>query len=266
MGATNVAKVFLNWPASGLTQREMLALVYMANISLDKDYPPVFFGDLQDLATAIGLSRGTASPESVRASVMKILSGLRKAGAIVSSGQARTGIRANYALALDLETTFEPVGKGRAIQWKPVKRSLRWVANSATQDANESAPSVAISATQPVAEKATQGVAKSATQPVANLATPRNTQGVPRNNWEENNRLLDASLEGREEIFAAANDDDFQSSTEDEYASARDHLQTLEDHGAKLLAAVEESNPDLSLTQRVIEAANLARQRKGKAA
>ncbi|PMQ19345.1 hypothetical protein CIK84_11635 [Glutamicibacter arilaitensis] len=77
---------------------------------------------------------------------------------------------------------------------------------------------------------------------------------------------MDASLEGREEIFAAANDDDFQSSTEDEYAAARDHLQTLEDHGAKLLAAVEESNPDLSLTQRVIEAANLARQRKGKAA
>ncbi|WP_426735574.1 hypothetical protein [Glutamicibacter sp. 2E12] len=265
MGATNVAKVFVNWPASGLTQRELLALVYMANISLDKDCPPVFFGDLQDMATAIGLSRGTANPESVRASVMKILSGLRKAGAIVSSGQARTGIRANYALSLDLETTFEPVGKGRSVQWKPVKRSLPWVANSATQNEAKPASSVAKSATQPVAESATQGVAKSATQPVANLATPRNTQGTPRNNWEENNRLLDASLEARNSKFDSV-DDESEISIEQRYAAARDFLQTLKDNGAGLVATVEESNPDLSLTQRVIEAANLARQCKGNAA
>lgn len=191
MGASNVAKVFVNWHDSGLTQREMLGLVYMANISLDKDFPPVFFGYLQDLATAIGLTRGNASPESVRASVMKVLSGLRKAGAIVSSGQARTGIKANYALALDHETTFEPVGRGRDLTWKPVKRSLPWVARIATQG---------------VARIATQGVAKSATQPVAKLATPRNTQGLSRNNWDEDNRLSDASLEARNSKIGLADD------------------------------------------------------------
>lgn len=191
MGASNTAKVFVNWHDSGLTQREMLALVYMANISLDKDFPPVFFGDLQDLATAIGLNRGNASPESVRASVMKVLSGLRKAGAIVSSGLARTGIKANYALALDRETTFEPVGKGRNLTWKPVKRPMLSVAKKATQG---------------VAKKATQGVANLATQPVAKLATPRNTQGLPRNNGDESNRLLDASLEGRISNFDLADE------------------------------------------------------------
>lgn len=197
MGATNTVKVFVNWPNSGLTQREMLALVYMANISLDKDFPPVFFGNLQDLATAIGLNRGNASPESVRASVMKVLSGLRKAGAIVSSGQARTGVRANYALALDLETTFEPFGKGRDIHWKPVKRSLPWVAKTATQ---------------PVAKTATQGVSNLATQPVAKLATPRNTQGLPMNNWDEDNRLFNASSEPKNSNFDL--NDDSQNLTE----------------------------------------------------
>lgn len=192
MGATNTVKVFVNWPNSGLTQREMLALVSMANISLDKDFPPVFFGNLQDLATAIGLNRGNASPESVRASVMKVLSGLRKAGAIVSSGQARTGVRANYALALDLETTFEPFGKGRDIHWKPVKRSLPWVAKTATQ-----------------------GVSNLATQPVAKLATPRNTQGLPMNNWDEDNQLFNASSEPKNSNFDL-NDDSQNLSEEQE--------------------------------------------------
>lgn len=74
-----------------------------------------------------------------------------------------------------------------------------------------------------------------------------------------------ASLEGCNSNFGSV-DDESEISIEQRYAAARDHLQTLEDHGARLLAAVEESNPDLSLTQRVIEAANLARQRKGKVA
>lgn len=74
-----------------------------------------------------------------------------------------------------------------------------------------------------------------------------------------------ASLEGSNSSFGSV-DDESEISIEQRYAAARDFLQTLKDHGAGLVATVEESHPDLSLTQRVIEAANLARQRKGKAA
>ncbi|WP_121866531.1 hypothetical protein [Glutamicibacter nicotianae] len=130
MGASNVAKAFTYW--LNLDHREMRALVFMANISLDSGAPPVYFGGWEALAAALG-----ADPEgkrdSARRTAVRVLGSLAKAGAIVSSGQARTGVRAEYALALDPSFTFLPVGKGRGITWQQIPRSLEAESDKASR-------------------------------------------------------------------------------------------------------------------------------------
>lgn len=119
MGASNVAMVFTYW--AHLDHREVRALTYMANISMDADAPPVYFGGWEALAVALGADPH-GNPQSGRRTAVRVLGALSKAGAIVSSGQARTGVRAEYALALDPEATFKPVGKGRNVKWTRVER------------------------------------------------------------------------------------------------------------------------------------------------
>ncbi len=116
MGAQNVAKVFANW--RHLSHREARALLFMANMALDADKPPVYFGGWAAVAEALGLSDAA----SARRMTMQVFAALRAAGATVSSGQARINVRAEYALALEPEFTFEPKGSGRSVAWVKVPR------------------------------------------------------------------------------------------------------------------------------------------------
>ncbi len=103
-----------------LDHREMRALAFMANTALDADTPPVYFGGWEALAAALGCDV-EAKPENARRTAVRALSALAQAGPIISSGQARTGVRAEYALALDPSVTYEPIGQGRNVKWKKVE-------------------------------------------------------------------------------------------------------------------------------------------------
>lgn len=197
MGATNVAKVFIHWPGK-LTHRELAALAFMANISLDRDDPPVYYGGLQALIDALGLAREGCSPDSASRNVKNVVKGLRNAGCIISSGQARQGIRAEYALALDPETTYIPVGSGRNINWRRVPRS--------TFEGEQKVHPTSEQIIHPTSEqKVHPPVNESFTLPVNKSFTPRkdlrSNRGIPRNNWDEDNRLSNLSYEGRNSNF-----------------------------------------------------------------
>lgn len=125
VGASNAVKVFA-WP--DLTHRQKVALLFMAVISLDADMPPRYWGGWEMLARAIGIDVGDGSDPRVMANaaeqVRRVIASLVTAGAVVSSSQARTNVRAEYALALDPEFTYRPVGSGRQITWVRVPRTL----------------------------------------------------------------------------------------------------------------------------------------------
>ncbi|MEV8148741.1 hypothetical protein AB0O52_11440 [Arthrobacter sp. NPDC080073] len=124
MGAQNVAKVFANW--RHLSHREARALAFMANMALDADKPPVYFGGWEAVANAIGLdtvSKRSSSKEVFRQTIAK----LSLEGAIVSSYQARLGVRAEYALALEPKVTYAKAdcgrsGSGRGVTWVAISR------------------------------------------------------------------------------------------------------------------------------------------------
>lgn len=127
MGAKNVNKVFVYWSKSDLTHRELVALLYMANISLDADTPPVYFAGWQPIADSVGLNgealNARADPDasaldkrqakSVEEQVRRIMKKLIQSGAIVSAGDARRGTATDYALCLDPGITFRPTGRTR---------------------------------------------------------------------------------------------------------------------------------------------------------
>ncbi|WP_138417982.1 hypothetical protein [Sinomonas gamaensis] len=166
MGATNVAQVFTYWTPL-LKPREALALAYMALISKDTDSPSVYWGGWQKIAQAIGLDpEAKYSDELVRRAVAKLV----KVGAIVPSGRARVGIRAEYALALDPRTTWAPtLGKGREVSWTPLEREP-----SQTVGAQPKEPSQSVGApsAQPVRAQPPRSVRESPHQP----SGPRSTQ------------------------------------------------------------------------------------------
>lgn len=120
MGAANVAKVFAHW-TERLTHREVVALAYMGLISLDADSPSVYWGGWEAIASALGLDP-KANPSSSRRQTTKVLGAIRDSGALVSSGAAKKGVRAEYALALDPDTTWEPNVDGRKVKWAPQPR------------------------------------------------------------------------------------------------------------------------------------------------
>ncbi|NMR29934.1 hypothetical protein [Crystallibacter degradans] len=122
MGASNVAKVFEHW--NHLDHRNARGLAYMANVSMDGDTPPVYWGGWESLAKAVGQTTED-KPETARRTAVRVLSALCKAGALVSSGQARPGVRAEYAVTLDPDHTFKPAGKGKEISWSKVERAPR---------------------------------------------------------------------------------------------------------------------------------------------
>lgn len=124
MGAQNVAKVFANW--RHLSHRDAHALTFMALISLDADNPPVYFGGWEALASALGYDC-EGKRDNAKEQFRRTISALVSSGAVVSSGQARLRVRAEYALALDKGITFAPAdngreGSGRGVVWVSVAR------------------------------------------------------------------------------------------------------------------------------------------------
>lgn len=93
----------------------------MANVAMDERNPPVYFGGWEALASAIG-SPESSKTENRQRSASRVLTALARAGAIVSSGQARPGVRAEYALTLDPAHTYSPGGSGKNISWVEVSR------------------------------------------------------------------------------------------------------------------------------------------------
>ncbi|MGP5032150.1 hypothetical protein ACTXJG_12055 [Glutamicibacter arilaitensis] len=276
MGASNVAKVFINWSKSELTHRDLVALIFMANIALDADEPPVYFGGWDSIADALGdegdalafKKDPSATPEQLRKAkaveekVRRVMKSLVKAGAIVSAGDARNSTMTDYALCLDRGVTYRPTGRVRT---EKGHRRMTW---ARVDNAGSPTKKVGQESTKKVGQlppnKWGNFHRKGGDSPTSEVGPMNTDEPYEEYRDEQINRLSNASVEGRHENSDFADDD--QISNEQKYAAARDFLQTLEDNGAGLIAAVEDSNPDLSLTQRVIEAASLARQRKGKAA
>ena len=107
MGGSNVTRVFTEWTHLG--HREIRLLAYMAAVSLDQDKPPVYFGGWEAGAMALGLDcikKASSSAEQYR----RVVSQLKRSGAIVSDGKARYGNAAEYALTLDPLRTVRPNG------------------------------------------------------------------------------------------------------------------------------------------------------------
>ena len=142
MGAQNVGKVFAYWRHLG--HKEARALTFMALTALDADKPPVYFGGWAAVAEALGLD-----PDKKHASASEVfrktLAALVKAGAVVSSGHARQGVRAEYALALDPAVTFAPLdsgrnGSGRGVSWLEIPRDISRESRESEPSPNESLP------------------------------------------------------------------------------------------------------------------------------
>lgn len=219
MGYHNVRKVFAYWVH--LDHRETRALAYMANESRDADTPPIYFGGWEALAYALG-ANVQGSPESARKTAMRALGALSKAGAIVSSGQARAGVRANYAIALDPQITFRPVGKGRDVKWQEIPR-----------EGGTATGSLSGTASDPLSGTATGLQGGTATgQPAGQLVTPLiNNQSKPNKEMDREHHLGDqVTCEN-----TTANDDDSNLSLEDErnrQAAALQRMIQAEQEGA----------------------------------
>ncbi|GAA3684034.1 hypothetical protein [Micrococcus yunnanensis] len=115
MGASNVIAAYTYW-RDRLSHRDLHALVFMAVTALDSDRPPVYYGGWEAVARALGLDL-EGNPASAKRTTVKALTALTEAGAITSSGTARAGIRAEYALNLAPGTTYVPSGRGRNVTW-----------------------------------------------------------------------------------------------------------------------------------------------------
>lgn len=119
MGAKNVITVYQNW--ANLPHREMRALAFMAVNGMDDAEPPVYFGGWEALAVALGADP-FGNTESARKTATRAISGLLKAGAIVSTGRAGAGVRAEYAIILTPGELYTPCGKGREATWGKVEQ------------------------------------------------------------------------------------------------------------------------------------------------
>ena len=115
MGASNVVAAYTYWRAR-LSHRDLHALVFMAVTALDSDRPPVYYGGWEAVAQALGLDL-EGNRASAKRTTVKALTALTEAGAVTSSGTARAGVRAEYALNLVPGTTYVPSGRGRNVSW-----------------------------------------------------------------------------------------------------------------------------------------------------
>ncbi|WP_146009041.1 hypothetical protein [Zhihengliuella halotolerans] len=269
MGATNVAKVFTYW--THLEHREVRGLTYMANVAMDQHEPPVYFGGWEALATALGQDPRT-SPTNAKRAAMRVVAALRNAGALVSSGAARTNVRAEYALTLDRDTTFEPHGVATSVNgrtttaWKRVPRTAGRVTASDTQQGDSQRhPAKTVDVTQ-------QGDSWSPNRVTAS-DTPRRTEEQLQEYGEEKTIVevptsptrTHASGATRPEQTATPDDetnlrmeDQPNRDAQADYTAASNYLQTLHDFGQQHMEQVSDAHPELPTIFRVIAAAHAA--------
>lgn len=180
MGGGNVAAVFAVWsPILGDKHRDMRALLFMANTALDGDAPPRYFGGWEALACALGFDV-EGNPDSAERNTKKALSALVKVGAITSSGTARAGVRAEYALNLVPGHTHVPSGSGRNVTWTQQQRS-----DGANQGDCQGYPGVTTRGTQRGTARGTQQGDRQGSGSGTARGTPRRTQDPPRGAPEE---------------------------------------------------------------------------------
>ncbi|GAB3621792.1 hypothetical protein GCM10027417_30540 [Glutamicibacter endophyticus] len=263
MGA-RIIREFLNDWAGQVSNRDAMGFMPMCLSAKDDDIPRTYWGGLEPIANAVGAD-WQGNPASAKRTAMKIIKSLTDAGLIVSSGQARMGVRAEYAITLDPKLTYRPIGSGRAVKWEPVPRADPRVNETDTlQGERNGHPDLPESFTLPTNE--------TFTLPTNETFTPRNHRGTTKEYSEDNSSFpassylgdTIASLDEGErgvattDTLSKTQTNDDEPSIEDQYAAARDTLQYLHDAGQQYLTAIETTHPDLTLTQRVIKAAELA--------
>ena len=243
MGARIIAE-FLNVWAGQIGHRDSMGFVAMGLTAKDDDMPRLYWGGMEPIANAVGAD-WQGNPESAKRTVMKVIKSLTDAGLIVSSGQARMGVRAEYAITLDPLLTYQPTGSGRAIKWKPVPRADPRVNKPDTLQGERNVPPA-------LPETFTQPTNETFTQPTNETFTPRNHRGTTKEYADEQNHLDDQVTW----VNTSANDES--ETIEEAYALAYAKLSALPDNGVELMAKVEAEQPELAIRQRVIRAAEHA--------
>lgn len=101
MGASNVRKVYLNWPH--LEDRPFRLLAYMALRARDNDANPWYGAghtELAEIALGLPLATERQQQEALRV-VRRAMTKLRTSGAITTTRRAATGRQARYGLHLN---------------------------------------------------------------------------------------------------------------------------------------------------------------------
>ncbi|NUL43861.1 hypothetical protein F7P69_01415 [Cellulosimicrobium funkei] len=212
MGARNVAKVFAFW--KHLDHRQVRGLTFMANMSLDDDEPPVYFGGWESLSVALGKDPD-ASPDSARKAATRVISELRKAGAVEASPAVNQS-RARYALTLDPQETFKAVGKGRGVKWERVPRGTVTV----PPQGDTHCPT---DGTVTVPPQGDTGGPHRGTLTVPRRSTEEPPRGIPNENAEEEQSASRHNPPRAVDKIRAADDDEpiFEDSRNDQLAALR---------------------------------------------
>lgn len=240
MGATNVVQVFTHWTHLG--HREARLLAYLALVSLDDGRPPVYFGGWADAARAIGLDP-EGHPRSAQENLRKTLRRLADAGALVPSGKAHAGRRAEYALTLDPSRTVAATGTARGPRghsvttWTVLDRATGKRVNPGRRLWESPSEMVAQSPTGAEGHKPHRIGGKSPT----GSEGPRNYEDPHQEHREENIALEVSTGQCLDRLERSAS-----------------ILGTLPDGGRTALAAVDASHGPLPELDRVILAAELA--------
>lgn len=141
MGYSNANRAFENW--SHLGHRDARLLAYMALCTDDRDEVPVYWGGWAKAASVLGVDP-LAQTSNAKEVFRRSIAALRKAGAIVSSGHAGPGYRAEYAITLDPAMTAQAdvaqTGNGRkVIHWTLVPRA-EWGTETVPHEPTEKVP------------------------------------------------------------------------------------------------------------------------------
>ncbi|WP_409480553.1 hypothetical protein [Micrococcus luteus] len=195
MGYANAMTVFTSWGHLG--HRESRLLAYLALVSRDDGRPPVYFGGWEAAARAIGLDP-EGNPASARRNVFKAMSSLTAAGALVPSGAAHTGRRAEYALTLDparsaVATGAARDGNGRLVTtWAVLDRATGRPVDKSSRIWERGTETVTQRETETVTQKGDRNGPKRETGTV----TPTTTD-EPHQEYREENIALDATSSTR---------------------------------------------------------------------
>lgn len=245
MGASNAMQVYTHWTHLG--HREARLLTYLALVSLDDGRPPVYFGGWAAAAQALGLDP-EGNPRSAQENVRKSFKVLTSRGAVVPSGVAHSGRRAEYALTLDPARSVLPSGSamgahGRAVTlWTPVERGTGHPVDKSRRIWESPTETVGQCPTELVGLKPHRTGGESPTE----LVGPRKNE-EPHQEHGEENIALDVStgpvhsLDRRKQFEAAAQ-----------------FLAQRPDHGEDVLSILPRYGFEVSEHDRVLAAARLA--------